>query len=294
MERPEILEIVDVNKFNPYHDAKGRFASADGYASFTYAPGKSKAHDMAIARQKERQAAAGGTTIDGKDISDKLPEPINYDSLDLPELQGTEKQKKWAEEIRENALYHINNTIVRLRDNTAPVGSDFIEAASSKEGMAEYIKNHPLVQSTEGAIRQQKIDNLCGDFTTYAERYRAGMGILAHTDAKYWIDNRPNQLENHNYKKFYDIINGKTSTGSSSKAPGTPAGTSSGKLVVGNTFPSDLTGITRVSGNTYAHRDKLKAAGFKWNADTKEWVKKSDVILVEDETDVVYIEEVKE
>ena len=51
----------EVLKFNPYHDASGRFASASSYASFTYAPGKSKAHDLAIAREKERQAAAGGT-----------------------------------------------------------------------------------------------------------------------------------------------------------------------------------------------------------------------------------------
>lgn len=50
----------EIAKFNPYHDNRGRFASANGYASFTYAPGKSKAHDMAIAREKQRQAAAGG------------------------------------------------------------------------------------------------------------------------------------------------------------------------------------------------------------------------------------------
>lgn len=52
--------IEEVQKFNPYHGKDGRFASANGFTSFTYAPGKSKAHDMAIAREKERQAAAGG------------------------------------------------------------------------------------------------------------------------------------------------------------------------------------------------------------------------------------------
>lgn len=50
-------------KFNPYHDAKGRFASASGATSFTYAPGRSRAHDNAIAREKERMGGsmAGGT-----------------------------------------------------------------------------------------------------------------------------------------------------------------------------------------------------------------------------------------
>lgn len=51
---------TDIFKFNPYHDSRGRFSSADGATSFTYAPGKSKAHDMAIAREKERHAAAAG------------------------------------------------------------------------------------------------------------------------------------------------------------------------------------------------------------------------------------------
>ena len=44
----------EILKFNPYHDARGRFSSADSATQFTYAPGKSKAHDLAIAREKER------------------------------------------------------------------------------------------------------------------------------------------------------------------------------------------------------------------------------------------------
>ena len=44
----------EILKFNPYHDARGRFSTADSSTQFTYAPGKSKAHDLAIAREKER------------------------------------------------------------------------------------------------------------------------------------------------------------------------------------------------------------------------------------------------
>lgn len=50
----------EVLKFNPYHDAKGRFSSSNSAASFTFAPGKSKAHDLAIQREKERHQAAAG------------------------------------------------------------------------------------------------------------------------------------------------------------------------------------------------------------------------------------------
>lgn len=69
----------EVLKFNPYHDSRGRFASAKGAASFTYAPGKSKAHDNAIAREKERQATAGAATggkrINGIELDQVLYEP---------------------------------------------------------------------------------------------------------------------------------------------------------------------------------------------------------------------------
>lgn len=59
-------DIVKIEKFNPYHGKDGRFASADGAASFTYAPGKSRAHDLAIQRQKEREANAVGGKPDDK------------------------------------------------------------------------------------------------------------------------------------------------------------------------------------------------------------------------------------
>lgn len=43
-----------IAKFNPYHDARGRFTTAGTAASFTYRPGASAAHDRAIARERER------------------------------------------------------------------------------------------------------------------------------------------------------------------------------------------------------------------------------------------------
>ena len=55
------MEDQFVVKFNPYHDQRGRFATADGAVIFTYAPGKSTAHDNAIEREKERHAAESGS-----------------------------------------------------------------------------------------------------------------------------------------------------------------------------------------------------------------------------------------
>lgn len=57
--------IQEVEKFNPYHGADGRFTSAGVATSFTYKPGQGKMYDNAIAREKERLAAMGGSPKKG-------------------------------------------------------------------------------------------------------------------------------------------------------------------------------------------------------------------------------------
>ena len=51
----------EMRKFNPYHDARGRFSTANSYASFTTTtrdPKKQHMADLAVQREKKRQAAA--------------------------------------------------------------------------------------------------------------------------------------------------------------------------------------------------------------------------------------------
>lgn len=52
---------IDVLKFNPYHDAKGRFSTANGYATFTTHtkdPNKQHWADKAVSRMKQQAAQA--------------------------------------------------------------------------------------------------------------------------------------------------------------------------------------------------------------------------------------------
>lgn len=51
--------IVEVRKFNPYHDGIGRFTTPGGAVSFTWKPGASADHDRAIQNEKLRAAGAG-------------------------------------------------------------------------------------------------------------------------------------------------------------------------------------------------------------------------------------------
>ena len=69
-----------VEKFNPYHDSRGRFTTAGAAASFTYKPGQGAMYDKAIAREKERTAAMANPGKDyglDKEQHEKLERLVN-------------------------------------------------------------------------------------------------------------------------------------------------------------------------------------------------------------------------
>ena len=61
-----------IEKFNPYHDSRGRFANADGATSFTFRtkdPAKQHMANMAIEREKQR---TGGFSAEGEEESPRM------------------------------------------------------------------------------------------------------------------------------------------------------------------------------------------------------------------------------
>ena len=82
-----------IAKFNPYHDEKGRFATADGAASFTFKPGASAAHDKAIERARASAAEAAKWKRFGTDDADAMKEYIKKTSGD--------QQAKWTQDQKD-------------------------------------------------------------------------------------------------------------------------------------------------------------------------------------------------
>lgn len=64
----------EIEKFNPYHDNRGRFSTANSAASFTYKPGQGVMYDRAIEREKKRTAALDAAKP--KEDPQKNPETI--------------------------------------------------------------------------------------------------------------------------------------------------------------------------------------------------------------------------
>lgn len=104
-------EIHEIEKFNPYHDRLGRFSTANGAASFTYKPGASTAHDRAIAREKERHAAAEAAKPKFTFTPAKTKkEAVAYATTEL----GFQKAS-YGTKLDIDTINHINEQIARVQ-----------------------------------------------------------------------------------------------------------------------------------------------------------------------------------
>lgn len=103
----------DVLKFNPYHDRLGRFASAGTANSFTYAPGKSKAHDLAIERHKERMAGIAPTEAQAKTLKsiESRTRNLKKEQFRVVDRDGNVVMQKQGDR------HSVSYTIGEARDN---------------------------------------------------------------------------------------------------------------------------------------------------------------------------------
>lgn len=132
----------EMRKFNPYHDARGRFSSAGASASFTYAPGKSKAHDLAIQREKNRldavtEAADGSHSVNtetrGHLKSMDVDEAASYTAKEC----GISKQEAMEMNKAVNA-YSVGDAYnIRAWQTTGNAGSMSAEEAKTLSDRVE-------------------------------------------------------------------------------------------------------------------------------------------------------------
>lgn len=134
------MTFAEIAKFNPYHDRLGRFSSAGGATSFTYAPGKSKAHDLAIAREKERtknMAAGGGsstTTVAGGGSSEQSTEEVG------PGNKKLNLNQDYIRRADDNSMMGTAGTI-RAKEAQRRV-DDFKEEFKEKENWTDEQKQY--------------------------------------------------------------------------------------------------------------------------------------------------------
>lgn len=103
----------EILKFNPYHDSRGRFATAGTASSFTYAPGKSKAHDNAIERHKERMAGIAPTEAQAKTLKgiESRTRNLKKEQFRVVDRDGNVVMQKQGDK------HSVSYTIGEARDN---------------------------------------------------------------------------------------------------------------------------------------------------------------------------------
>ena len=103
-----------LRKFNPYHDSRGRFATANGYASFTTTtrdPKKQHMADAAIAREKKRQAAAAPAAPQKPKVNVDANGFKDYDDADYHQLyngSGYYKQQNLSAAAKQQLTKYLN------------------------------------------------------------------------------------------------------------------------------------------------------------------------------------------
>lgn len=142
-----------VEKFNPYHDKRGRFTTSSGYASFTYSPGKSKAHDLAIQREKERTAGSGKKQLTVNQVE------TTAGVIDMPKLTGDRASE--AEEARKKAIKDLDDYVLELTQRNHPAIKTTSDAwkeklkefATDNDDTNYWLKNHNTGEMYRDIIR---------------------------------------------------------------------------------------------------------------------------------------------
>lgn len=143
-------------------------------------------------------------------ISAKLPGKLSFDyqTYEPPALEGTEKQVKWAEKIRNSALDDMWDYAVSFSSDgrQSDMASIYVDG---KNAMLKSIKSDYLINSTSGRVQEEKLRDRINSFSDAKDRMERWHKLAEKKSAKWWIDNRSNTLENYMNKKLKKFIDGK-------------------------------------------------------------------------------------
>ena len=186
-----------IEKFNPYHDSKGRFTSGSGgnYASFTYAPGKSKAHDNAIAREKERAAAATSSESSGQAGEAEVSSTGN---------KLSEEQKNF---FKDSKMRDDNGNLLEVYHGTPDGGFTVFDSSQSYSNNVSGAA-HFFSTNKEMIDKYYSVDNSMGGekqvYTCYLNA-KNPLVIDCHSNAWNAIE-LPPELQGKGINKFYDFL----------------------------------------------------------------------------------------
>lgn len=158
----EAKTFEEVLKFNPYHDARGRFSSSNGAHSFTFTT-NSPAGQKAIANIKAKEMAAAG----GGNSTDENKNPIGSSTQSGHKKEGYLGEYDMPnEETYEKVAKDLNVSKEKAKDMVDALSAysdgvfDAVRQASSGESNSAYFKD---------------IADNCEDFITASPKWAGGV-----------------------------------------------------------------------------------------------------------------------
>ena len=152
-------DFAEVEKFNPYHGADGRFTSGSGATSFTYKPGASKAHDAAISREKGKPIQHPHPTTGQTSSFSESKLPKGLSGADLAYI-GTPKvsMKDAASLLHATGWTHADRDAIEMEFNLTPDYTDKLVAAMKKQEGSKYktAKQKPSDGELERRIKEHE------------------------------------------------------------------------------------------------------------------------------------------
>lgn len=239
----DYIEEIDIEKFNPYHDRRGRFTTAGNAASFTIRT-KGGAYQQnltnrAIEREKERT----------KEDKNKLSKPSGN--------METDRKKEWenaecAVRIGSPNPFNKNQTDISVVDFSSADAKEYyntVKGDARNDGEKVYLLTYDQYNNAVGKL------NDADAFSNYDSKQVADFKNHIEKDNVRMLDKNYLQEQKDAFDKnhVYDIPKG-------------------------GSLPSDLDKIKVVSGDTFSNKAALKAAGFKWNGKKRVWEKPEDVV----------------
>lgn len=112
-----ILEVEPVEKFNPYHDERGRFASRGRYSFFTIRtkdPGKQHWADMAVAREKDKEADRNARLRAQRKV-EFTPAKSKKEAVSYAKDNLGFKNVSYGTKMDLDTINHINKTITEIQ-----------------------------------------------------------------------------------------------------------------------------------------------------------------------------------
>ncbi len=151
-----------------------------------------------------RGSSSGLGSYSSSYIRKQLPKNEEFEIMrrkSLPELEGTEKQVRWANKIREGIMKELFDYTIKRTSEGNP--ADLFRTAT--HGTDEIVKRIEYKERTielDPRVNRERIDREISSFKDLAKRISKFNEIAKNKSASFWIDNRTDWSNNYMNKKF--------------------------------------------------------------------------------------------